>query len=52
MFVLLVSTICFVGEVGGKNICIEGSRKGEVIEILRDTWHHPMYPIHIGYPTL
>jgi hypothetical protein len=39
MFVLLFFTMCFVGEVGGKKICIEGSGRGDVIEILRDTWH-------------
>jgi hypothetical protein len=30
--------MCFVGEVGGKKICIEGSGRGEVIEILTKTW--------------
>lgn len=38
MFVLLNFTMCFVGEVSGKKICIEGSRRGEVIEILKNTW--------------
>jgi hypothetical protein len=32
MFVLLASTMCFVGEIGGKKICIEGSKRGELIE--------------------
>jgi hypothetical protein len=29
----------FVGEIGGKNMCVEGCGRGEVLEILRDTWH-------------
>lgn len=30
--------MCFVGELGGKKICIENSGRKEVIEILKDTW--------------
>ncbi len=30
--------MCFVGEVGGKKICIEGFGRGEVIEIFKKTW--------------
>jgi len=29
----------FVGEIGGKKICVEGCGRGEVFEILRYTWH-------------
>jgi hypothetical protein len=29
----------FVGEIGGKKMCVEGCGRGEVFEILKDTWH-------------
>lgn len=29
----------FVGEIGGKKMCVEGCGRGEVLEILKDTWH-------------
>ncbi len=29
----------FVGEIGGKNMCVEGCGRREVLEILKDTWH-------------
>jgi hypothetical protein len=29
----------YVGEIGGKKMCVEGFGKGDVFEILRNTWH-------------